>query len=286
MALFSLLVAIMIERLKLLPQAWQLETLLALYEKLFFGRNQLTSDVMMAIAVLLPAMSIQVLAWFVAGMFWGIVSLVLWTAVAILCFSHLKQRQIFKLYIQAACRGDAQACFHHAAELDPYVEIDAYSEQELGTKVGQTVAWLNYRFYGAVALYLMFLGPAGAVFYCTVRYFADESKIKQTPLPLVEPLLTLLDWLPSRLIACGYVLSGHFSDALHQWRQLAFNWRVPAREVITEVALAAETLEESNEESNAPICVRSTISLLRLSKRNSVLLITGLALLTIFGVVV
>lgn len=282
MALFSLLVAIMIERLKLLPQAWQLETLLGFYAQAFFGRKQLGNDLMMALALLLPAVSVQVLAWFVAGMVWGLVSLIVWVAVAILCFSHLKQRQIFKRYIQAACRGDVQACYHFADALDPSVAIDAVSETELGAKVGQAVAWLNYRFYGAVALYLIFFGPAGAVLYCTVRYFADDAKSKGAALPLVDSILALLDWLPSRLIAFGYVLSGHFSAAFTQWRYQALDWQKPAREVITEVALAAETLEAS---SPTPICVQSTISLLQLSKRNFILLVTGLSLLTIFGVV-
>ncbi|GIU23205.1 beta-lactamase regulator AmpE [Shewanella colwelliana] len=283
MALFSLLVAIIIERLKLLPQAWQLETLLAFYAKAFFGRKQLSNDLMMAIAILLPAIAVQVLAWFVAGLFWGLVSLLLWVVVAILCFSHLKQRQLFKQYIQAACRGDSQACYHFADSLDPYVSIDAVSERDLGAKVGQSVAWLNYRFYGAVALYLIFFGPAGAVLYCTVRYFSDDAKSREASLPLVDTALMLLDWLPSRLIAFGYVLSGHFSAAFSCWRKQAFQLKRPAREIISEVALAAETIES---DSNAPICVQSTISLLQLSKRNFILLVTGLSLLTIFGVVV
>lgn len=283
MALFSLLVAIMIERLKLLPQAWQLETLLSFYVKAFFGRKQLSNDFMMAMALLLPAISVQVLAWFVSGMIWGIVSLLLWVAVAILCFSHLKQRQLFKQYIQAACRGDAQACYHFADALDSSISIDAVSEEDLGAKVGQTVAWLNYRFYGAVALYLIFFGPAGAVLYCTARYFSDDAKVKGIALPLVDSTLTLLDWLPSRLIAFGYVLSGHFSAAFSKWRHLAFDWTKSAKVIVTEVALAAETIEAS---SPTPICVQSTISLLQLSKRNFILLVTGLSLLTIFGVVV
>ncbi len=283
MALFSLLVAILVERLSLMPKAWQPDVLLVQYEKLFFGRKQLTSDVMMVVAVALPAVAVLVLTWFVTGLFWGLLSLAIWVGIAILCFSHQKKRNIFKQYIKAVCRGDTQACYHHAELLDPYSSIEAYSEQELGAKVGQIVAWLNYRFYAAVSLYLIFLGPAGAVFYCTVRHFSDESKAKDISLPLVDKLLTVLDWLPSRLFALGYVFSGHFSDAFSVWCKLGLDWQVSAREIVTEVALAAETIETKSE---APICVQSTISLLRLSKRNFRLLVTGLALLTIFGVVV
>ncbi len=72
MALFSLLVAILVERLRLMPRAWQPAVLLVQYEKLFFGRKQLTNNMMMAIAVALPAIAVLVLTWFVTGLFWGL----------------------------------------------------------------------------------------------------------------------------------------------------------------------------------------------------------------------
>lgn len=282
MALFSLLVAILIERLKLLPQSWQLDSMLNLYSKTLFGNKQLNSDVMMALALILPAIAVQVIMWAVNGLLWGGVSLILWVGISILCFSHLKQRQLFKHYMLAACRGDSQACYHFAEALDPSASLEAVSEQELGAKVGQSAAWLNYRFYGAVAIFLIFLGPAGAVFYCTARYFSDKSQANKLELPLVEDVLMLLDWLPSRIFAFGYVLSGQFSQAFTRWGQYAFNIRSSARDIVTQVALAAEPQPES---STMPICTQATLALLQLSKRNFILLLICLSILTIFGVV-
>ncbi|GGJ00951.1 beta-lactamase regulator AmpE [Shewanella hanedai] len=282
MALFSLLVAILIERLKLLPQSWQFDSILNLYSKTLFGDKQLNSDVMMALALVLPAIAVQVMMWAVNGMFWGGLSLILWVAISILCFSHQKQRVLFKRYMLAACRGDTQACYHFADALDPSVSLEAVSETELGAKVGQSAAWLNYRFYGAVAVFLIFLGPAGAVFYCTARYFSDENKEHKLDLPLVDDVLMLLDWLPSRILAFGYVLSGQFSQASARWGQYAFNIRSTARDIVTQVASAAEPEPET---STAPICTQSTLALLQLSKRNFILLLVCLSLLTIFGVV-
>ncbi|WP_076416736.1 beta-lactamase regulator AmpE [Shewanella sp. UCD-KL12] len=282
MALFSLLIAIMVERLKLLPKTWQLESLLALYTKLFFGSKQLKSELMMAIALLLPMLAIQITTWAVQGMFWGGLSLLLWVGVSILCFSHQRQRIAFKRYMQAACRGDAQACYHFAEELDRNRSVDAVSEGDLGAKVGQSVAWINYRFYGAVALYLIFFGPAGAILYCTVRYYADESHQNSQELPIVDNVLMLLDWLPSRIFSFGYVLSGQFTQAFNCWRKLGFSLNTSARDIISQVAMAAEATPET---SAKPICVQSTLAFLQLSKRNFILLLTTLSLLTIFGVV-
>ncbi len=282
MALFSLLVAILVERLKFLPSSWQCDRLLQSYQATFFGDKASLTKVMMAIALVLPALFIYVLSWLVAGMFWGLLSLALWVLVAVVCFNHKKQRDIFKKYMQAACRSDVQACYHYAAELDCSECLDAVSEQDLGIKVGQSVAWINYRYYGAVALYLIFLGPVGVMLYCTVRFYAEENARKSLELPLVNQVITLLDWLPSRIFAFGYALSGQFSEGLAAWRRHSLSLNASARTVVAETALAAQPLPEV---ATAPICVQSTLALLVLSKRNFTLIVAILALLTIFGLV-
>lgn len=282
MALFSLLVAILIERLKLQPQSWQLDSVFHVYSKSLFGNKQLSSDVMMVLALILPAIVVQVSMWVVNGILWGVISLILWIGISVLCFSHQKQRQLFKRYMIAACRGDSQACYHFADALDPSVSLEVVSEEDLGARVGQIAAWLNYRFYGAVALFLILLGPAGAVFYCTSRYFNDESQQLSLDLPFVKDVLKILDWVPSRIFAFGYVVSGRFSHAFACWRQYGFSISSSARDIVTQVALAAEP---QLERSVPPINIHSTLALLQLGKRNFILLLACLSVLTIFGVV-
>ncbi|GIU16564.1 MULTISPECIES: beta-lactamase regulator AmpE [unclassified Shewanella] len=282
MALFALLVAILVERLRLLPNSWQFDALLSKYHKSLISEQQQPSLLMMTLVILLPAVFVYILSWLVSGVLWGAISVVLWVLIAVLCFSHNVQRTAFKRYIQAACRGDSQACFNYANELDSSLSLESVNEKELGEKVGQSVAWINYRYYGAIALYLIVLGPVGTVLYCTVRFYSEQSRKNDAELPLVDNLLFVLDWIPSRIFSFGYVLSGHFRQAISAWLSHALNPKSSARDTITQVAVAAETLPES---SSAPICLQSTIALLQLSKRNFILLITVLSLMTIFGVV-
>lgn len=281
MALFSLLIAILVERLSVLP-AWQSDRLLQAYQASFFGDKASLNRTNMLLALLLPATVVYLLSWMVAGMFWGGLTLGLWVLVAIICFNHQKQRDIFKKYMQAACRADVQGCYHYATELDCAECLDAVSETDLGAKVGQSVAWINYRYYGAVALWLILFGPVGAVLYCTARFYAEENIRKSLNLPLIEQIMFAFDWLPSRVLAFGYALSGQFSEGIGAWREQALNLRSSARQVVTRTALAAQPLPEV---ADAPVCVQSTLALLVLSKRNFILLLTVLSLLTIFGVV-
>lgn len=282
MALFSLLVAILVERLKLLPAAWQADRLLQSYQSTFFGDKAALTAPMLALALILPALGVYLLSWVAAGLFWGGLSLALWVLVAIICLNHQQQRGIFKKYMQAVCRADVQACYHYAAALDCNECLDAVSEADLGAKVGQSVAWINYRYYGAVAFFLIFFGPVGAMLYCTVRFYAEDDACKASNLPLVGDVMAVLDWLPSRLFAFGYALCGQFSEGLVAWRSRALSVNTRARTIVVETASAAQPVAE---QSTAAICVQSTLALLVLSKRNVTLIVAVLALLTIFGLV-
>lgn len=282
MALFSLLVAILVERLNVLPASLQFDHLLKGLQDLVFRDKPIYSAGKVTLAVLLPALCVLFLVWLVDDWFWGILSLNLWVMVAVLCFNHQQQRTAFKRFVQAARRGDEQACFHYAKELDPCEEVDALTSRELGAQVGQRVAWVNYRYYGAVALFFIVAGPVGAVLYCTVRYYVEQSAREQIKRPLVDKLLFLLDWLPARLFAFGYVFCGEFSRSIPVWRKLVLEPKTPARDIIVQTALAAEP-EASIEHDN--INLAPTFALLALSKRNFILLVAILCLLTIFGLV-
>lgn len=282
MALFSLLVAILVERLKLLPSAIQLDRVLKTYHKLLFGDHQLQSPFMMSIALVFPAVTVAVFCWVLSGLLWGLLSLAFWVFMAILCFTHQQQRHIFKKYVQAACRKDNQACFHHATEFDPSEDFDVVTGAQLGCKVGQSVAWANYRYYGAVALLFIVFGPIGAIFYCTVRYYADRNQVEEKNWPIVKQLFFILDWLPSRIFSFGYVLCGEFRHAIETWRKLALQPRSSARDIIVKTAMAAEPLSE---ETTDDISLDPTIAMLALSKRNFILMVTLVSLLTIFGMI-
>jgi AmpE protein len=282
MALFSLLVAILVERLKLLPSGWQFDSIMARYQKQFWDSKTLGSELGVATAILLPALSVLLISFLFDGFLFNLLSLLFWVLISIICFSHQSLRSVFKHYIQAACRGDVQACYRYAGELDSTDCLDVVDEQDLGRKVGQTVAWINYRYYGAVALYLIFLGPAGAILYCTVRFYSEYNSKKKLAMPLVDHLQLLFDWLPSRVFSFGYVLSGQFSAGLSAWRQYSLSVHTDAKTIVTYTAVAAESLPEAGD---APLSVQSTLALLALSKRNFVLLLTLVSVLTIFGFV-
>ncbi|WP_028107721.1 beta-lactamase regulator AmpE [Ferrimonas futtsuensis] len=280
MALFSLLVVLLLERLKLIAPALQFNAVFDAYRSRLFNDSELRSGWKMLFSLALAPALVALLAYEFEGVHYGVWHLALWLLVGVVLFSHMELRAAFKEYLQAACRADLQASFHIADKVDP-VPLEAVTERELGQRMGQVAAWLNYRYYAAVALYFVLLGPAVATFYCVVRGYHDHFERHQLNRPLVSGLMTLLDWVPVRLVAFGFALSGHFSRALSVWLSLAFKPTVSARTLIYRVALVAEEIPV---ESAAPVCVQSTLNLLKLAKRNVTLLLILVSLLTIFGV--
>ncbi|GAA5193736.1 beta-lactamase regulator AmpE [Ferrimonas gelatinilytica] len=284
MALFTLLFVLLMERTQLLGKRLQFERFMASYRRWMFDDRALKNPLKMLFVLLLPAVVVALLAKWLTGTLFGLPHLLLWIVVGLLVFGHRALRDRFRHYLMAANRNDSQACYHTLETLDHAASEAADSPQTLGVQMGQVAAWLNYRYYAAVALYFVAFGPAAALFYSTVRGYHDHFAREQIRRPLVVPLMHLLDWVPARLVALGFALSGHFSKAMAVLLPRLFDPLCPARQLITEVALAAEETPEPGEE-DAPISVQPTVALLKLAKRNLVLLLVVVSVLTILGIV-
>ena len=78
MALFSLLVAILVERLKLLPSSWQFDTVMMRYQKQFWDSQSLKSEFGVAVALVLPAVSVFLISVLLDGILFDLLSLLFW----------------------------------------------------------------------------------------------------------------------------------------------------------------------------------------------------------------
>ena len=281
MALFSLLLALFLERVLNLGRAWQFETH---YDKLIERLKAhwpVDSLPFQLLALVGPAALVYLLLDQIQGVMFGIVSLTLWVLLLLLAIGCSHYRQLYKHYLLAASKGDAQACYHLAAELADQSELDTCSESMLGARVGQQLAWINYRYYIAIVIMVILAGPVGVIFYASARALQRYACCNQIPLPVVNQLMFLLDWLPSRLVALGYVLVGNFAHAIGIWGQQAVMIRQSPFELVSSVAMASEQLSSKADKEH--VCMESTCRLVRLAKRNLLLIIALIAIMTIYG---
>lgn len=93
-------------------------------------------------------------------------------------------------------------------------------------------------------------------------------------------ILFWLDWLPVRVTSFGYMFVGHFSKAMPAWLESLFDFNKPTHQVLIDVAQQSEDIMVNNEDCTAEPCL-----LVRLAKRNVLLILAVISVLTLIGLV-
>lgn len=317
MSLLSLLIALAAEK-SLSSSLWRFDYYYKKYAS-FFQRNKNSSTVKgstlsYTIFLLLPVALIYGILFLVGD---GLLHLIISTLVLIVCFGCLTTRHSYKQYLHAAFRGEetTSELFHQQLLQDKNLPLIGF---------GQALVWLNYRYYIAIMLFFITFGAPGVVFYrllttvieqqngCSLdqnertscddssgddksdkiehQNHLEESTINEDDkfsIPSVSSgcknyhdILFYLDWLPVRITSFGYMFVGHFSKALPMWLESFFDGKKPTHEILIDVALKSEDTMIDKDDCTAEPCL-----LVRLSKRNVLLLLASIAILTMFDVI-
>lgn len=92
-------------------------------------------------------------------------------------------------------------------------------------------------------------------------------------------ILFWVDWLPVRITSFGYMFVGHFSKAMPVWLENSFDFHKPTHQVLIDVAEKSEDILVDENDCTAEPCL-----LVRLAKRNALLILAVIATLTLTGV--
>ncbi|PAJ74903.1 regulatory signaling modulator protein AmpE [Pseudoalteromonas sp. NBT06-2] len=301
MTLISILIALIIERLDAKGRYWQMHIYASKY------LNFSTSESTIVNSVIKPLLKKEIgfLLWLVipaacVGFIYTLFDFVLFqlainVVILLICIGCIYLREKYKGYLNAMQRQDNEAATLYALQLGQ----KKTAEQLDGETLGQTLAWINFRFYCAVLFWFVVLGPAGAVFYALVRTYSDlvrkdfelnnqqedevseqvsfEYSITQYH-KVLQSLLFWLDWLPARIASLGYLIIGNFNKGTTCWLKFLLDFKVSNRKVVTHTALAAEQVEQKHIG-----CTFEAKCMVKLVKRNIFLFLALTALLTLFA---
>lgn len=285
MVLICLLLVLAIERAIRKQPAWHIEHHLANYLNWTQEQSWVTkqsSQLQLVIQIGLPVLVTFIVTQWLFG---GIISFVLQCLVLFLCIGSETLRNTYRSFLQAAERGDLEACHLYTRELGHCTTLDIADEPaEQGKSFGQHLLWLNYQHYAAIIIIFTVLGAAGAVLYASSRecyrlWCETEDKRRDS----MATWMHILDFVPVRITAFGLLLVGHFSRALPVWLTYLTHPSISAEKVLTEVASKAEDVEFSTEQQEDPSCEPK--ALVTLAKRNVMLLLSLIAILTLLGFV-
>ncbi|MEI8667241.1 beta-lactamase regulator AmpE [Pseudoalteromonas sp. B131b] len=280
MILVSIIIALILERLGARSNYWQISYYANGYlnrsNKLLGDKGLFSSTLGFLVWLALPVIAIALV--------YCLSDFVLWQlginiAVLLVCFGCAKQRALYKSYLNALTRDDGTAASLYALQIGQ----KRTEAQENGETFGQTLAWVNFRFYCAVIFWFVVLGAPGAVLYALVRTLADlvredHKVIFAKRFKLIHKLLFWLDWLPARITSFGYLVIGNFNKGTSCWLRYALDFSSPNRKVVTYTALAAEQVEKRYYG-----CTYEATCMIKLVKRNVLFYLVLIALLTLFG---
>ncbi|MDO6568298.1 beta-lactamase regulator AmpE [Alteromonas sp. 1_MG-2023] len=286
MILMSLLLVLSLERLITKTPVWHIERYAVAYQNWLSERKWLeedTSSVAFYIYMLLPALIIGLVEHWLLGAF---LTFIEQSIILFLCIGCPVLRATYKCFLNAADRGDLQACSMYTDQLGHCGSKRASDGTAMaeGKSFGQHLTWLNYQHYAAVMLWFIAFGAPGAVFYCFSRSATEHFCASQHPLAMAAgKLMYALDFIPVRITAFGMLMMGHFSRALPEWLKDGLSLNISAYDLLTRVSSKAEMLTTEEREAQSENAAVEPKVLVKLAKRNVIFLLVITSVLTVIG---
>ncbi|MDB2330896.1 beta-lactamase regulator AmpE [Alteromonas sp.] len=286
MILMSLLLVLSVERLVNKQPNWHIEKYAEQYREWIAGKGWLTnssSAFTLYLSLLLPALLLGAIEHWLLGTF---LTFIEQSFILFVCIGCPALRATYKCFLNAAHRGDVQACSMYTDQLGHCTSEVPHSHnaQEEGRSFGQHLTWLNYQHYAAVMLFFIAFGAPGALFYSLSRSTTEVLCNRQHPLrDAALNLMFALDYIPVRITAFGMLMMGHFSRALSEWLSHVFSLNVSAYILLTHVSSKAEMLTPEEQEAQQNNAAIEPQVLVKLAKRNVIFLLVITSALTVVG---
>jgi len=244
-----------------------------------------------------PVVVMLLVQWLLAGLLFGLVSLVVAVVVLLFSLGPLDIANHVEDYVDARRTDDRERTAWYFERVTG--EVPPEAPQDEGRRMVEAILYQGHDHLFATVFWFCLLGPTGAVLY----RMAAESALRPPASIVNRPELNrslryvagVLGWIPSRLIAFGYAMTGSFEEALRRLRgrfQTAEDLLSANRQLLIDTGTAALRQEENADTAagaNASDERRSTDpadvvdSARALAVRTAVLWLAVLALLTLAG---
>jgi len=166
-------------------------------------------------------LAIGVLQWLVGGLLFGLVALALGVAILLFALGPLDVVGLVDDYIDASEAEDGERMEWIYGRLtggEPPAD-----SREQGRHMVTAVLYQGHDNLFATVFWFCLLGPAGAALYRAVAEGALRPSAAIVARPVLlrayRHVLGLLGWIPARLLAFGYAMTGSFEEAVHCLRQ-------------------------------------------------------------------
>lgn len=185
--------------------------------------------VRLVVLVAVPVVAALFLQAFFDSMLFGLLSLLLFVVVLLFSLGRGDFSEAVHRYLYAWNSGDFESAYDKALSIGDFQQSSNIGDHvSLHEHVRRAVMYEGYQRWFAVVFWFLLLGPCGALGYrlsylCGRTHLLDSAE-RQHALAFVHNL----DWIPARLLAISFSLTGNFVNCFNRcWQQLTDNMPIP-----------------------------------------------------------
>jgi adenosylcobinamide-phosphate synthase len=232
MNLISLVLVLLIEQVRPLPQANPVHLLFVNYSNSLakqFNAGERRQGVMAWLLAVVPAVAAVMLVYYLLASINVVMALILNVVVLYFLMGFRQFSQGFNEVLEALRTGDVDAARLALASWrgQPADEYDGAEVAKVAIEEGLLGA---HRYvFGLIFWFILVPGPAGAMLYRLSALLSEKWGTRGGE-EYVEfgafsrKVFEVLDWIPSRLTAFTFAIVGDFEDAIYCWRTQSNSW--------------------------------------------------------------
>ena len=126
-------------------------------------------------------------------------------------------------YLHARTIGDDDEALHYAGAITGSAASPS-PDQQTSDVTRAILSVANERIFGTLFWFVV-TGPFGCVLYRLVAELRKQVEFTELA-EFSDYIFGILAWLPARMLAAGYALTGNFDGAYHAWRDRAVSMDV------------------------------------------------------------
>ena len=233
--------------------------------------------VVLSAVLVLPLTLIITIQLVLSGMLFGILYFLFGIAVLFYCLGPACMSSEVDAYLDARSIGDDDEAMHYAGGLTEQV-VSTTPDQQTNEVTRAILSVVNERTF-TLLFWFVLLGPLGAALYRLVTNISKQEDTDNRTTKSAGLVQVTMAWLPARMLALGYALTGHFDGAIQAYRSrsLEVDLLQSNHEVLISTGMGALRYQRMTDEIS---CIRAARDLVM---RSIIIWITVLALLTLGG---
>jgi membrane protein required for beta-lactamase induction len=170
--------------------------------------------------VLVPVwLAVGLLQNWIGDWLFGLVALLFYVVTFIYCIGPRDLAVDVDTYCEVCESSDGDLRCRAAARLLRNEDLPDDPAERARAVASAVLVEANDRLF-AVLFWFVLLGPLGAVLYRSAAVLFQQRREPGEFGDSIAWLHAVLVWLPARLVALGYALSGHFDAAIEGWREV------------------------------------------------------------------